>query len=392
MKGGEYRLETQALTSLIAVSQPIPSPQSVSSEESLMFQQLLGELTTDEGLQDEPQVTEIANQPQEKKEPAKEETTEMDEALAQAMQYFIRLPIQQPPVAEVKTADFDSFEQNTLIPTIVAPVTEPIEDNSEMMETTKNLLATPIIHEQQPMDDKEKPVEIEEKISFELPSQPAIDTDKQEEPKVVSVESVRVDGAKDMNQTLSIRSFEEKMNEPNDQPERQSIHIIQSSTRTITQATSTPVEVTKTTLTWQEPAQVIRELGETIKVTLEQSPTPTTKVIQISLTPETFGKMEIELTWQQDKVAARIVVQKDEVKQQLTDQLDLIREFLPKNPIVQTIAIDVRPPDMLFQPQQGFQSRKQSQHAPKQHLADDKEQEEIEGASVLEGRGLSLYI
>lgn len=357
-----------------------------------MFQQLLGELTTDEGLQDEPQVIETGIQTEEKKESVKEETTEMDEALAQAMQYFIRLPIQQPPVAEVKTADFDSFEQNTLIPTIVAPLTEPIEDNSEMMETTKNLLTTPIIHEQQPMDAKEKPVEIEEKISFELPSQPAIDTDKQEEPKVVFVESVRVDGAKDMNQTLSIPSFEEKMNEPNDQPERQSIHIIQSPTRTITQATSTPVEVTKTTLTWQEPAQVIRELGETIKVTLEQSPTPTTKVVQISLTPETFGKMEIELTWQEDKVTARIVVQKDAVKQQLTDQLDLIREFLPKNPVIQTIAIDVRPPDMLFQPQQGFQSRKQSQHASKQHVADDKELEEIEGASVLEGRGLSLYI
>ncbi|WP_373790685.1 hypothetical protein, partial [Jeotgalibaca porci] len=98
-----------------------------------MFQQLLGELTTDEGLQDEPQVTEIANQPQEKKEPAKEETTEMDEALAQAMQYFIRLPIQQPPVAEVKTADFASVEQDALILTVVAPLTEQSEDNSEMI-------------------------------------------------------------------------------------------------------------------------------------------------------------------------------------------------------------------------------------------------------------------
>ena len=102
--------------------------------------------------------------------------------------------------------------------------------------------------------------------------------------------------------------------------------------------------------------------------------------------------MEIELTWQEDKVVARIVVQKDAIKQQLTDQLDLIRAFLPKNPIIQTIAIDVRPPDMLFQPQQGFQSRKQSQHAPKQHVADDKELEEIESSNVSEGRGLSLYV
>ena len=391
-------METPALTALIAVSHPTPSPQSVSSEESLMFQQLLGELAADEGLQDEPHVTVIAVQTEEKKEPVEEEATEMDEALAQAMQYFIRLPMQQPPVTELKTADFASVEQDALILTVVAPLTEQSEDNSEMIEPTsteitKDTPAPPIIHEQQPMDTTEEVSEIEDgKVTFELLSKPESDMLKQEETKVEFLENVSMDGAKDMNQTLPTKAIEKKISGENEQPEKQSIGVIQPPTRTLTQAMSTPVEITKTTLTWQEPAQVIRELGETIKVTLEQSPTPTTKVVQISLTPETFGKMEIELTWQQDKVAARIVVQKDEVKQQLTDQLDLIRAFLPKNPIVQTIAIDVRPPNMLFQPHQGFQSRKQSQHAPKQHLADDKEQEEIEGASVLEGRGLSLYI
>ena len=391
-------METPALTALIAVSHPTPSPQSVSSEESLMFQQLLGELITDEGLQDDSQVSETANQVEETSEESKEETTEMADALAQAMQYFIRLPMQQPPVTELKTADFASVEQDALILTVVAPLTEQSEDNSEMIEPTsteitKDTPAPPIIHEQQPMDTTEEVSEIEDgKVTFELLSKPESDMLKQEETKVEFLENVSMDGAKDMNQTLPTKAIEKKISGENEQPEKQSIGVIQPPTRTLTQAMSTPVEITKTTLTWQEPAQVIRELGETIKVTLEQSPTPTTKVVQISLTPETFGKMEIELTWQQDKVAARIVVQKDEVKQQLTDQLDLIRAFLPKNPIVQTIAIDVRPPNMLFQPHQGFQSRKQSQHAPKQHLADDKEQEEIEGASVLEGRGLSLYI
>ena len=391
-------METPALTALIAVSHPTPSPQSVSSEESLMFQQLLGELITDEGLQDDSQVSETANQVEETSEESKEETTEMADALAQAMQYFIRLPMQQPPVTELKTADFASVEQDALILTVVAPLTEQSEDNSEMIEPTsteitKDTPAPPIIHEQQPMDTTEEVSEIEDgKVTFELLSKPESDMLKQEETKVEFLENVSMDGAKDMNQTLPTKAIEKKISGENEQPEKQSIGVIQPPTRTLTQAMSTPVEITKTTLTWQEPAQVIRELGETIKVTLEQSSTPTTKVVQISLTPETFGKMEIELTWQQDKVAARIVVQKDEVKQQLTDQLDLIRAFLPKNPIVQTIAIDVRPPNMLFQPHQGFQSRKQSQHAPKQHLADDKEQEEIEGASVLEGRGLSLYI
>ncbi len=391
-------METPALTALIAVSHPTPSPQSVSSEESLMFQQLLGELITDEGLQDDSQVSETANQVEETSEESKEETTEMADALAQAMQYFIRLPMQQPPVTELKTADFASVEQDALILTVVAPLTEQSEDNSEMIEPTsteitKDTPAPPIIHEQQPMDTTEEVSEIEDgKVTFELLSKPESDMLKQEETKVEFLENVSMDGAKDMNQILPTKAIEKKISGENEQPEKQSIGVIQPPTRTLTQAMSTPVEITKTTLTWQEPAQVIRELGETIKVTLEQSPTPTTKVVQISLTPETFGKMEIELTWQDDKVAARIVVQKDAVKQQLTDQLDLIREFLPKNPIIQTIAIDVRPPNMLFQPHQGFQSRKQSQHAPKQHLADDKEQEEIEGASVLEGRGLSLYI
>ncbi|WP_373738259.1 flagellar hook-length control protein FliK [Jeotgalibaca porci] len=391
-------METPALTALIAVSHPTPSPQSVSSEESLMFQQLLGELITDEGLQDDSQVSETANQVEETSEESKEETTEMADALAQAMQYFIRLPMQQPPVTELKTADFASVEQDALILTVVAPLTEQSEDNSEMIEPTsteitKDTPAPPIIHEQQPMDTTEEVSEIEDgKVTFELLSKPESDMLKQEETKVEFLENVSMDGAKDMNQILPTKAIEKKISGENEQPEKQSIGVIQPPTRTLTQAMSTPVEITKTTLTWQEPAQVIRELGETIKVTLEQSSTPTTKVVQISLTPETFGKMEIELTWQEDKVVARIVVQKDAIKQQLTDQLDLIRAFLPKNPIIQTIAIDVRPPNMLFQPHQGFQSRKQSQHAPKQHLADDKEQEEIEGASVLEGRGLSLYI
>lgn len=391
-------METPALTALIAVSHPTPSPQSVSSEESLMFQQLLGELITDEGLQDDSQVSETANQVEETSEESKEETTEMADALAQAMQYFIRLPMQQPPVTELKTADFASVEQDALILTVVAPLTEQSEDNSEMIEPTsteitKDTPAPPIIHEQQPMDTTEEVSEIEDgKVTFELLSKPESDMLKQEETKVEFLENVSMDGAKDMNQILPTKAIEKKISGENEQPEKQSIGVIQPPTRTLTQAMSTPVEITKTTLTWQEPAQVIRELGETIKVTLEQSPAPTTKVVQISLTPETFGKMEIELTWQDDKVAARIVVQKDEVKQQLTDQLDLIREFLPKNPIVQTIAIDVRPPDMLFQPQQGFQSRKQSQHASKQHVADDKELEEIESSNVSEGRGLSLYV
>ncbi|WP_373815893.1 flagellar hook-length control protein FliK [Jeotgalibaca porci] len=391
-------METPALTGLIAVSHPTPSPQSVSSEESLMFQQLLGELITDEGLQDDSQVSETANQVEETSEESKEETTEMADALAQAMQYFIRLPMQQPPVTELKTADFASVEQDALILTVVAPLTEQSEDNSEMIEPTsteitKDTPAPPIIHEQQPMDTTEEVSEIEDgKVTFELLSKPESDMLKQEETKVEFLENVSMDGAKDMNQILPTKAIEKKISGENEQPEKQSIGVIQPPTRTLTQAMSTPVEITKTTLTWQEPAQVIRELGETIKVTLEQSSTPTTKVVQISLTPETFGKMEIELTWQEDKVVARIVVQKDAIKQQLTDQLDLIRAFLPKNPIIQTIAIDVRPPDMLFQPQQGFQSRKQSQHAPKQHVADDKELEEIESSNVSEGRGLSLYI
>ncbi len=391
-------METPALTALIAVSHPTPSPQSVSSEESLMFQQLLGELITDEGLQDDSQVSETANQVEETSEESKEETTEMADALAQAMQYFIRLPMQQPPVTELKTADFASVEQDALILTVVAPLTEQSEDNSEMIEPTsteitKDTPAPPIIHEQQPMDTTEEVSEIEDgKVTFELLSKPESDMLKQEETKVEFLENVSMDGAKDMNQILPTKAIEKKISGENEQPEKQSIGVIQPPTRTLTQAMSTPVEITKTTLTWQEPAQVIRELGETIKVTLEQSSTPTTKVVQISLTPETFGKMEIELTWQEDKVVARIVVQKDAIKQQLTDQLDLIRAFLPKNPIIQTIAIDVRPPDMLFQPQQGFQSRKQSQHAPKQHVADDKELEEIESSNVSEGRGLSLYV
>ena len=185
MKGGEYRLETTALTSLIAVSQPTPLLQVASPEEALIFQELLGELTADEGLQEDSQVSETANQVEETSEESKEETTEMADALAQAMQYFIRLPMQQPPVTELKTADFASIEQDALIPTVVAPLTEQPEDNSEMIEPTsteitKDTPAPPIIHEQQPMDTTEEVSEIEDgKGTFELPSKPESDMLKQ---------------------------------------------------------------------------------------------------------------------------------------------------------------------------------------------------------------------
>ena len=160
--------------------------------------------------------------------------------------------------------------------------------------------------------------------------------------------------------------------------------------------TAVPVEIVKTTLVWQEPTQVIRELGETITLTFEQSPAPTAKVIQIALTPESFGEMEIQLTFQEERVEAVIIVPKEEIKQQLLEQLDQIRTYLPQNPIVHKITIAVASPiQMPFQPQfeQSPQSRKQSQSGSKNDPRETFDREEQQESAIVSlVNGFSVYV
>lgn len=326
-------MENLVLTPSIAPTQIAGIPQTPPPD-VWFFQELLEGLTVGENIEGDKQPEAMAVQPEEPKEA---QVFEMDEAMIQAMQQFMRMPVQPPDNKGRQEAPAFVISENQAV--------IPVENGEALI--VKDSLAVQT-------HDEERNLESEE-----LPERPHSN-----------------------HEQLTNLSLNEK----------QIFSIAQTPSQTVIQETSSTYEVTKTTMTWHEPTQVIRELGETITMTLEQSPTPTTKVVKIALTPEMFGEMEIQLTWQEDRVEATIVVQKDEIKQQLTDQLELIREYLPKNPIVQTIAIDVLPANIPFQAQQGFQSRKQASHSSKNHLPEEKEREEQEKPVALEGNGLNLYI
>lgn len=355
MKGGEKRLENVVLTPSIAPTQIAGIPQTTPPDVWL-FQELLAGLTVGENIEGDKQPEAMAVQPE---EPQEAQVFEMDEAMIQAMQQFMRMPIQQPDNKGRQEAPAFVITENQAV--------IPVENGEALIVKDSLTVQT---------HDEERNLESEE-----LPERP------HSNPEQLTNLSLN-----EKQDTLSSALFEKNNLDTVSQPEKQVFNIVQTPSQTVIPTTSPTFEVTKTTLTWHEPSQVIRELGETITVTLEQSPTPTTKVVKIALTPETFGEMEIQLTWQEDRVEATIVVQKDEIKQQLTDQLELIREYLPKNPIVQTIAIDVLPANIPFQAQQGFQSRKQASHGSKNHLPEEKEWEEQEKPVAVEGNGLSLYI
>ena len=366
-----------------------PQPIPVASEaEMLLFNQLLEGLT----LENETRPTD--DLPSEESLPSGEaeedQTAEMDEVLLLEMQKFIRMPLQQPLEPEVAVRP--SFEQPVVSVLNQVPVQETV-DRVETLESIETPVVESLLEEVVPQQNPERieneaiktqenklltedeiPKQIPEKISEHLPEKPLGQLPEQ----------------------LSEKSLEQ-LPEQLETLERLPNERVPFLAPALSQPnTAMPVEIVKTTLVWQEPTQVIRELGETITLTLEQSPAPTAKVIQIALTPESFGEMEIQLTFQEERVEAVIIVPKEEIKQQLLEQLDQIRTYLPQNPIVHKITIAVASPiQMPFQPQfeQSPQSRKQSQSGSKndpRETSDREEQQESAGVSLV--KGFSVYV
>lgn len=371
--------------------------------DAALFQDLLAGFATGEGVEEESLQADAMIEPEQPEQPEETQTDGMDEAMIQAMQQFIRLPIPQTAPQEQPVQDNVSPELAVLStpPTNISLETPEIAHDSSMAES--ELVGGEDVSEEEfaaftglnkekfvPQAGAiERPQQIEVTVPRTNTSELKIErpTDRQRDTQPVG------DFIVDEKQNLIINKQVEKPPVVEvAQTETPIFNMTQTATPPIVQTATALPEVTQTTLVWQEPTQVIRELGETISITLEQSPTPATKVVQIALTPETFGEMEIQLTWQEDNVSARIVVEKAEIKQQLVEHMELIREFLPKNPIVQTIMIDVRPLNVPFQAQHGFQSRKQSQQNGKNHVVEEKEWEEQEQPRPQEARGLSLYI
>ena len=337
----------------------------VSEAEMLLFNQLLEGQTLENGViaTDPPSEETFSND-----EAEEEQTVEMDEVLLLEMQKLIRMPVQ--PQLKPESVEQRSIEQPVLAVTIRAPIPEtlkPIEnqvaktlpEESVLQQVLERTESEGVTTQWEKLDAEEK---APEKISEQLPGK-------------------KLEQLPEKLQTLEIVSTERgqflapALPQPN---------------------TAVPAEIIKTTLVWQEPTQVIRELGETITLTLEHSPAPTAKTIQIALTPEAFGEMEIQLTFQEERVEAVIVVQKNEIKQQLLERLDQIRVYLPQNPIVHKITIEVASPiQMPLQSQfeQSRQSRKQSQSHSKNDPRETFEREEQqEGLVVSLANGFNVYV
>lgn len=335
----------------------------VSEVEMLLFDHLLEELMLENGAIPTEQPPEESLPSGEAEE---EQTVEMDEVLLLEMQKLIRIPMQQPPKPEIVVPR--SFEQPIVSVTIQASVQETLE----------------IVETPEPIETQAADSLPEEAASQQVPERTESEVDKIQWNK--SVTEKEIPGKSPEKTPEQLQTTEMVLNERG-----------QFLTPALPQPnTAAPVEIVKTTLVWQEPTQVIRELGETITLTLEQSPAPTAKVIQIALTPETFGEMEIQLTFQEERVEAVIIVQKEEVKQQLLERLDQIRAYLPQNPIVHKITIDVASPiQMPFQQQfeQSPQSRKQSQSGSKNDPRETFDREEQQESAIVSlVNGFSVYV
>lgn len=358
------------------------------------------------------------------------EPDEMAEAMLQALQNFMRLPISaptsvgQPVPTAVDTSGIPASLESAAVKNASLPVmmeSTQVPPLSAMQETNDlpQLEATAL-------PDATVPVKTAQRVPFETgeaadlgdsaeafePGQPVkiqnADVETNSESSGPTLQTDRPLTKEAIQEAASITPFETKENqlqvklasplwdqrleEMTQQPDSAIVQPTVPTVPTTVTQTVVPVETKQVTLTWQEPTQVIQELGETITVVLAESPNQADRVVHIALTPENFGEMDIQLTFQEEGVEALIVVSKEEVKQQLAQQLELIRDYLPQNPLVQTIAIEARPSDLSFFPQQGSQPQKQSQQGFKQSARQEQEWEETEYPRGEEGSGLSIYI
>lgn len=333
----------------------LPTEENVSQFQGFM-QQFLAESESPE-----PQLTETDVVPQEQTD---QELPEFDQTVYQVLYPFISL-VQPEKVA---------YESSKGIEIEVAvqqqePVhVEPVEEQPTAVKTEP----TESVHVQAsqvfPQENHVKPIE-----SGELPPD-------------IEIPTVQKTVVSEVTRTTQIPLEEERS------LDAQSISIVPTN----------EVPVAKTIeVSFSQPEAFVREVAQTIEVTLptlSAQQTSEVKVVQVTLTPETLGEMNIQLEWHGEEIEAKIFVQKEEVKQVLEQHLTKLIEHLPQEPVVQAILIEVLPQQPVLAQWTGdFQSRKQP-HVPnsKQRYhgssqSSDEESGESEG-SIYHTKGLSLYI
>ena len=153
--------------------------------------------------------------------------------------------------------------------------------------------------------------------------------------------------------------------------------------------------VTKTTLAYIQPEQFIKELGETIQVSMVDATKENGQVIQMKVAPESLGNIEIHLKWNGDKVEAKIFVQEKEMKSLLEQQLHQLQSSLLKEGAIQSITVAFMPQETIsYQFSQELGQRKTMTEAAKANSSRTKKEKRAtqKGSSHKKAHGLSIYM
>lgn len=160
---------------------------------------------------------------------------------------------------------------------------------------------------------------------------------------------------------------------------------------------ATPLPTPSTTeISFHSPQQFVRDVGALMDLSIQDMTTQESKQIRVSLTPETLGNIEIQLEWKDDKVLAKLMVQKDEVRTFLETKMPLLLSETKNETVIQSIVIEELPQANLhFSGQQmDFNSHQQAEkHHPTNYSNQSTMvEEEAEEEMTTSTDGLSLYI
>ena len=159
----------------------------------------------------------------------------------------------------------------------------------------------------------------------------------------------------------------------------------------------TPLSTPSTTeISFHSPQQFVRDVGALMDLSIQDMTTQESKQIRVSLTPETLGNIEIQLEWKDDKVLAKLMVQKDDVRTFLETKMPLLLSETKNETVIQSIVIEELPQASLhFSGQQmDFNSHQQAEkHHPTNYsnqstMVEEEAEEEVTTSTD----GLSLYI
>lgn len=151
----------------------------------------------------------------------------------------------------------------------------------------------------------------------------------------------------------------------------------------------------KINLTVSQPEQFIQDFSENIQIFVKNTTKETNQVVQVKLSPENLGEMEIYLEWQDDHVEAKIFVQEQNVKELLETHLQQIQQFSAKESLIDSFTIAVRPQQVAcYQFSQDLGQRKSLMQSFKpNHGRLKREKKEISKNMPYKfSHGLSLYI